>query len=457
MTGPNLRNKDYLEFDIRVIQPDEGFPEVQMNSPVGEQSGRIRIALPYWENVQEALASASRMSQPWVKQSVALDTLDPISEMGETLFTGLFEGGREILYRRALEVAESEGMGLRLRLQITDPELATLPWEFMYDRRAAMFIGLSTRSSLIRTLPTAYPTLPPSDLSTLKMLVINTTLNGDVYVKEEIERLRNLQDHFPQLEIEVIGSVTDKYDFLESITRYKSHILHIIGTGMVIGQNRQALPIGWQGDLPNTQIEDLDPKHLVPGNQLADILRENPRFRLVTFSAAYTEQLAAEIAVNIPAVVGIRSAMTSRSYITFMEGMYQALLKGQLLDTAITAGRQEIDLKNPGSREWGLPVFYMQAAEGILLVEAPESAKTTEPIGLTPQAPISRSQPPQDPKILRTWQKLTATLEVYERNLLALEEDKTRYGEKTPKFIDDEIEKTNVMIADIKDQMDAIG
>jgi hypothetical protein len=38
-----------------------------------------------------------------------------------------------------------------------------------------------------------------------------------------------------------------------------------------------------------------------------------------------------------------------------------------------------------------------------------------------------------------------------------LEEQKARYGEKSPQLIDSEIEKVTATIAEIKDQMDAIG
>jgi hypothetical protein len=124
---------------------------------------------------------------------------------------------------------------------------------------------------------------------------------------------------------------------------------------------------------------------------------------------------------------------------------------------AITAGRQEIDLMNPGSREWGLPVCYMQTADGMLLAAPPESAEPAESVELIPKTPLSIDQPPEDPQRQRSWQKLVSRLEVYQRNLQALEEQKARYGERSPQLIDTEIEKLTATIAEIKDQMDAIG
>jgi hypothetical protein len=291
--------------------------------------------------------------------------------------------------------------------------------------------------------------------------MINTSQDGESLAETQIDRFQNLLSSLTQVEgeveIEIIDAVANQQEFFSIITNRQYHILQIIGSGISIGEHRQALPFGRQVELPNASLQDLDPKYIIPGDKLAQLIRLNQDLRLLYLSGAQTELLAAEIAINIPAVVGMRSGMTSQSSQIFTEAMYRAIFFGQPLDVAITAGRQEIDLMNPGSREWGLPVCYMQTADGMLLAAPPESAEPAESVELIPKTPLSIDQPPEDPQRQRSWQKLVSRLEVYQRNLQALEEQKARYGERSPQLIDTEIEKLTATIAEIKDQMDAIG
>src|SRR5262249_48697322 len=43
-------------------------------------------------------------------------------------------------------------VGLRIRLQIEPPELSTLPWEFLYDKRKAQYLNLDRGSPVLRYL-----------------------------------------------------------------------------------------------------------------------------------------------------------------------------------------------------------------------------------------------------------------------------------------------------------------
>jgi hypothetical protein len=50
---------------------------------------------------------------------------------------------------------------LRIRLRLTGlPELANMPWEFLYDERAERFLALSYKTSIVRYLELAN-SIPP--------------------------------------------------------------------------------------------------------------------------------------------------------------------------------------------------------------------------------------------------------------------------------------------------------
>ena len=65
------------------------------------------------------------------------------------------------------------GTGLRLRLRLTDaPELAELPWEFLYDPRLNRFLAQSRRTPLVRYLDLPDPPQPLSVDGPLRLLVM---------------------------------------------------------------------------------------------------------------------------------------------------------------------------------------------------------------------------------------------------------------------------------------------
>ena len=62
---------------------------------------------------------------------------------------------------------------MRLRLRLTDtPELADLPWEFLYDPRLNRFLAQSRRTPLVRYLDLPDPPQPLSVDGPLRLLVM---------------------------------------------------------------------------------------------------------------------------------------------------------------------------------------------------------------------------------------------------------------------------------------------
>ncbi len=86
------------------------------------------------------------------------------------------------LYDQSRREATNQGRGLRVKLRVLPPELAALPWEFIYDTRHQEFVALSRNTPMVRYLPSTSPLRPlhiepplrilamaarPSDLTTL--------------------------------------------------------------------------------------------------------------------------------------------------------------------------------------------------------------------------------------------------------------------------------------------------
>ena len=95
----------------------------------------------------------------------------PLKDFGGRLYGAVFqEELRETLLRSQIKT-DGQGMGLRLRLTDT-PELAGLPWEFLYDPRRNRFLALSLRTPLVRYLDLPDPPHPLQVEGPLRLLVM---------------------------------------------------------------------------------------------------------------------------------------------------------------------------------------------------------------------------------------------------------------------------------------------
>ena len=65
--------------------------------------------------------------------ATGVSELKSAQEVGRVLFEALFTSEVLSCYRVSQAAAREQGKRLRLRLRVEAPELAVLPWEFLYD------------------------------------------------------------------------------------------------------------------------------------------------------------------------------------------------------------------------------------------------------------------------------------------------------------------------------------
>ena len=72
-----------------------------------------------------------------------LDSTDgqKVRDFGRDLFDALIQGDVRSRFDASLAEAERADRPLRVRLRFDAPALAALPWEFLYDQRAARLHG----------------------------------------------------------------------------------------------------------------------------------------------------------------------------------------------------------------------------------------------------------------------------------------------------------------------------
>lgn len=448
-----LKRADVVQYEDIPIRVDrEGQERVKVRADFagfGSWDGTFALAMRR-SDIDQALAGASRASETWVKRSASLDSLDPLREMGRELFSGLFGGRRESLYQRTLDRAQAEGHGVRLSLDVADPDLDALPWEFLHDGQS--FVNLSPWSPVVRAPASSGAAEARPALERLRVLFIGADVTGHLGVDEEIDRVTAIGNEFGQIELRVVRDVA-RGEFGELVRNEDFDVLHFAGTGLQLEYGQALVLTGREG-------RRLDPDRgvsrgqLVYGKELVGALSAKETPALVYFGACNTESLAKDTIVASQASVGMRGDITADACMAFMEGMYRAIVALQPLGVAVTRGRQEIDAENPGTREWGLPVFYTRSSGSLLLARPAEAVE--EP-GLESLGPQTSPTHPMDAARQPEWDGIQLRLEVQERNLRALNRQVGGKGQDPPPYIRSQIAKVREQIERLRGELDALS
>lgn len=292
-------------------------------------------------------------------------------------------GVRE-LFSRSLDRAEQENAGLRMRLRLP-PELAAIPWEYLYlDRVGATdgmagFLALDPRIAIVRheALPISAPSpRVTGDIAVLAALA--SPLNLDLLdLDREEHDLRQALSQQGGVQLTVLKDAT-----LDEVQKAlpNTRVFHFAGHGIFQQQS---------GDLPGTvtgagslALDD----GMVDAEKLGVHLRGN-QVQLVVLGGCETGRRAgayvwggiapALVRFEVPAVVANQYSILDKCAIAFSRQFYCALAGGLPIERAVSAGRIAAYSVDQNGRDWGVPVLYLRAADGELF-EGAADAKVRE-------------------------------------------------------------------------------
>ncbi|HEY9247279.1 MAG TPA: hypothetical protein VIO11_10570, partial [Candidatus Methanoperedens sp.] len=156
--------KDYLDFELE-INPGAGkdYPVSIIRSPAGEACTTMHFPFDdlALENSLKDIQIALLRSGGKNRQVLSPEE-ETVKDFGQKLFDTLLNKDLRSCYDVSLREAMQQGKGLRLKLRIKPPELAALPWEFLYDSRQADYVNLSTNTPVVRYLELSHPIRPLS-------------------------------------------------------------------------------------------------------------------------------------------------------------------------------------------------------------------------------------------------------------------------------------------------------
>ncbi|MFD9190028.1 CHAT domain-containing protein [Streptomyces phaeochromogenes] len=363
-----------LNFQVEIGAGGPQGYEVTLRGPDGAETAALS-KLPLRPDELRRLAArvpdAVLSSSAQLRRTVSAEER-PVQELGRLLFDALLPGDGRALFAAARHRATQEERQLRMVLRVRPPELAGLPWEFLYDDGQGSYVCPTT--PLVRHPQVAAPQRPLRVAPPLRVLCMAARPDDLEPLALSTERQR-LHSALAGLEqeglIELGWTAGETWRDLRTALRRTGegqwHVFHFIGHG---GFDATAQ----EGTLALAD-EEGGTYHLGAEN-LTMVLEGMPSLRLVVLNACETGRSSALdpfssvagalMRRGVPAALAMQFPISDRAAVEFSRTFYEGLAHRLPVDAAVTEARQAIRLTLPGTLEWGTPVLYMRSLDGLL-------------------------------------------------------------------------------------------
>ena len=322
-----------------------------------------------------------------------------VQAFGATLHQALFVGEINLLFQRALgETIGKEELGVRLRLSIHPPELAALPWEFLYSPERHLFLAASVETPLSRYIDLPEPVRKlacPEKVHILVVIPKNSGLNttAERQALEEVSAQLGNKLTVDFLEGEVTSAV-----IRAALRKKEYHIFHYAGHG------------SFENDGAFIHLDHIKKRtEPMPAGLFAQFFLDYPSIRLVFLNACQGATRSSHQALvgaapqlalrGVPAVVAMQYPIANDEAILFASEFYAELCHertGGQVEIAISRARKALLQERPGRPAFGNPVLYLRAEDGRLW-EA-KGALVAEERAAPP------AKPPEKKSLLERWQ-----------------------------------------------------
>lgn len=365
---------EYEDFEllIGIQQTDGHYPVAVIRSPAGEARGSMRFSFSELEleNRLLHLRNALLLSGEKYRDAITPEK-QTVRQFGHDLFTSIMD--REILslYDSSYSIVSEKGKGLRLKLRIQSPQVATLPWEFLFDSRKNAYISLSRNTPIVRYLELPQSLKPLETFPPLRILgmVCSPTDQQSLNVQREKQRLENALTRLAKSGlVEFTWLEGQTWRDLQRVMRSGPwHIFHFIGHGNFDEAANEGV-IVFEDEQHHT--------HLLSATQLAQLLSSHQALRLVILNSCrgaqgsqsdiFASTASTLVRQGIPAVIAMQYVITDQAATEFSHSLYEALADGLPIDAAVSEARIGMQIAVSNSLEWGTPVLVTHSSNGAL-------------------------------------------------------------------------------------------
>jgi outer membrane protein assembly factor BamD (BamD/ComL family) len=364
---------NYLDFSLE-IGPGEGGAYIVrvIESPVGRAEGAMR--LPFDEvaldkhltELQIAILSSSGQ-----RRADTTREEKAVREFGRILFDSTFSGGVREHYAKSLEVANKLGQGLRLKLNLKSPEIASLPWEFLYDPSAEDFVCLSRKTPVVRYIGTESSRWSQSTAHVnepLRIFGVAPRYRGMAKLEVENEQ-RHIEEAVARLKsVELVWFKGKNWRDLHRELEHGRpwHIFHFIGHGSFDEDSGQGT-IRLTGDRDEPyHMNAKDLGRLLEGHSdtLKMVVLNSCEGARASRKDVFSSVAAALVQRGVPVALAMQYRISDWAAIEFARSFYTFVAEGLSVEAAVAEARKSITLAFHHTVEWGTPVLYMRTSHG---------------------------------------------------------------------------------------------
>ncbi len=373
----------YQNFDLQIDRAGNAYRARVLYSPAGQAGADFTLPFAQSE-LSLFLALQSRDSQSGPESGVALSP----RQFGERLFRAVFTGPIGTCLSRSRDAAESAGTGLRLNLRLDDvPELAALPWEYLYDPERGRFLALSAITPVVRYLALGLPEHPlrvDLPLHILAVLSDPTDVAPRLNVQDEWQRLQDALAPLTARDLLVLERL-DQPAIAALQARLREgdvHVLHFVGHGAYVGEQGMGYLL----------LEDAAGcGQWVSADKLGTLLGDHPALHLafvnVCEGALTGDRPGADpfggtaqtlVRQGVPAVIAMQFEISDGAASGLAGEFYRALADGYPVDAALAEARKSLYLAGD-EIEWGTPVLFSRSPDNELIELSEANASPANP------------------------------------------------------------------------------
>ena len=369
-------NHQYQDFQILVDKNNN----IRCSSEQGEVSGELqlnkRIIKPILNLIE--LRKANQELQ---------------KDLGNELYQALFPKEIDKRFHATIAVAQAQQQSVRLRLIFESPQLASLPWEFLYDEQTNTFLGNNTQTVLSRYIdvPLQKRDIKAASLPLKILLVISSPTDLatlDTNGEEALIR-EALGKHIEagKIELDVIKEATTR-NIRQQLSEKPYNVFHFIGHGDFNSDKGYIYLVD-----ENSKSKPLDDENFsnffLGNNHLGLVVLNCCRGATVSPNQAFAGTVSNLVRRGIPAIVAMQYTIADSTAKLFADEFYRTLALGYPVDTAIQSTRNGISMDvGLDRRDFATPVLYMRAKDGIILNGLDEESEASKTSGSFQQMKI---------------------------------------------------------------------
>ncbi|UWU73819.1 CHAT domain-containing protein [Bradyrhizobium huanghuaihaiense] len=306
-----------------------------------------------------------------------------VQEIGSQLFEFLFQRKILELYQECSQAARKHDQPFLIRLRVTDPTLAYVPWETMYDKKNRFYVTTSQSTPFMRAVDDYGEERRVAAARPIRMLgmaarvkVLNGLPLDEIEVDAEqvaIKKALSELDDGKRLKLSWIPSAKARdlnRRFLRGDEGKRWDLFHFIGHGGHDPERQMGFIVVQEEGGPKGRrlyADDLKAFLTQPGQTPSLVVLNSCSGAQGEPGSLFSSTAAELIQGGVPAVIAMQFEISDNMGLAFADTFYTYLAESVSIQAALAHTRAE--LKARQFAEWISPVLYMRGLDGEIFVD----------------------------------------------------------------------------------------